>query len=174
MAENSETWHTKGFVIPYSSYLAQSDKVDIQPIVDQLVACIREIDPSQTVQQLKAKYGLSDNQFKNNGIEICSKESANSRVLMRATCDPWSRVSDGWFGYKRVFNENCVPHLYEVTLRLTDKAADKSDDFVTALRRAFGEKLNFENGETGRLDDKSVAFITEYENEFYFHIQKAE
>lgn len=172
MTKAAKMWHSSGFFYDFS--FAQSDKIDIQPIVERLVACIRGIDPSQTVQQLKAKYGLSDNQFKNNEIEICSEESANSRILVRATCDPWSRVSDGWFGYKRVFNENCIPHLYEVTLRLTGKAADKGDDFVTALRRAFGEKLNFENGETGRLDDKSVAFITEYENEFYFHIQKAE
>ena len=83
-------------------------------------------------------------------------------------------MSDGWFGYKRVFNESSIAEYCDVVLHLTGKAADKEESFLEKFRKAFGEQLNLSSDGTYQLDGKHIELLSEYENEFYFRITKLE
>lgn len=150
---------------------AHSDKVDVQQLVEQFVSTIREIVPGQTAKQLKAHYNLSESDFNNQMVTLTEKQFICSRVSVKARCNPWNRVYDGWFGYKRVFNENCVPEYYEVAFSLTNKAANKGEKLRTAFRKAFSKELNYgEQG--GHVNDMHVSLISEDGNTFLFRIKK--
>ena len=169
---DAEDWHTSGAVHRYMT--AKSDKVDIQPIVELLVSNIRDIDIQATAQQLKQHYGVQNDRFKNGTVELKNQEITCADLSIKASCNPWSRVSDGWFGYKRVFNESSIPEYYDVVLHLTGKAADKEESFLEKFRKAFGEQLNLSSDGTYQLDGKHIELLSEYENEFYFRITKLE
>lgn len=173
IATDAKRWYSLGY-IDNSVLKAQSDKIDIDQIVRQLVSCIKSLDMQATVQQLKAKYGLSNSDFKGIGADLITEDATPcSQLSIQACCNPWNRVSDGWFGYKRVFNENCIPEYYDVCLSLTGKAEYKYDEspFMEKLHQAFNEQMNLTDG-TYRLDDKHIELFSEYEGSFIFRVTK--
>lgn len=170
LTDEATAWHTMHVAVDRTE--AQNNKTDIQPIVDRLSSCINSIDLQQNAQQLKEKYGLKESQFKDDLTVILSRESAAYfNLILKAECSPWIRVSDGWFGYKKVFNEKYVPKYYDVELTLTGKADDKGYAFTDSLLGAISKQLNMTNN-IGQLGDKKIELLSEYEGSFLFRITK--
>lgn len=112
---------------------AQNDYVDWSPL-GEILQLMTNSMKSTTAGVLKEKLG--EKAFKNGSVKIEEHYVNEFIVTLKADCNPWNRVSDGWFGYKNVF----VPDRPVSTFKIVVESsifADKYDLFESYLTKNF-------------------------------------
>lgn len=127
--------------------VAKSDFVDIEAMVVALTSFTDEMI-NTIAEEAKAVFG--DNAFKNGSVlkEIQSEQYV---ATLRSENSPWKRVSDGWFGYKNIFQPKTTINRYSMSIRLKSIAVGKFNDLVERIKADYAYN---EDGSTVTINGK--------------------
>lgn len=95
------------------------------------------VDDMQRTTSGAIKETLGTKVFKNGEVTLDEIYEENFTLTLKADCNPWKRVSDGWFGYKNIFKPDCVVDHYKMVLELEGSALDKYDALIEYLTQNF-------------------------------------
>lgn len=112
----------------------KTDYVDFSLVGDMLIEMAVSMQ-STTSGAIKEKLG--ERVFKNGEVTLDKIDEEQFVLTLKADCNPWKRVSDGWFGYKNIFKSDCVINRYKMILELEGNATDKYGALIAYLTKNF-------------------------------------
>ena len=88
-----------------------------------------------TAGALKEKVG--EKMFKGGEVTIDKTATQQFTLTLKADCNPWKKVSDGWFGYNNVFQPDMPITNFKMVLSLEGNASDKYDALIAYLTEKY-------------------------------------
>lgn len=149
-----------------TSYV-ESDYFDAEAAVDLIVKNVNEkgvheLAPGVTIAQVLKKIGKDESVLSRYSYssfrELYRKELGSSmNVRMEVAGDDFfNTVSDGWWGYQRVYNPKAKVNIFDYIIEMKDRGVGKQDQLIEVLRRRFNVA---EDGITGRIGKYDVDLI---------------
>lgn len=123
---------------------------------------VHELAPGVTIAQVLKKIGKDDSVLSRYGSqslqEVYYRELGPSmNVHLKVTGDDFfNTVSDGWWGYHRVYNPKAKVNMFDYIIEMKDRGVGKQDQLIEVLRRRFNVA---EDGITGRIGKYDVDLI---------------
>jgi len=80
---------------------------------------------------------VGEKMFKRGEVSIDEIGTSQFTLTLKADCNPWKKVSDGWFGYNNVFQPETPIKNFKMVLSLEGNAADKYDALIVYLTEKY-------------------------------------
>lgn len=149
-----------------TSYV-ESDYFDAEAAVDLIVKNVNEkgvheLAPGVTISHVLKKIGKDESVLSRYGSQslqdVYYRELGPSmNVHLKVTGDDFfNTVSDGWWGYHRVYNPKAKVDMFDYIIEMKDRGVGKQDQLIEVLRRRFNVA---EDGITGRIGKYDVDLI---------------
>ncbi len=145
----------------------QSDYFDAEAAVDLIVKNINEkgvheLAPGVSIDKVLKKLGKDKsvlNRYSSDMSEIYTKDLGSSMsVTLNVNGDFFNTVSDGWWGYERVYNPSAKVDCFYYEIKMKDRGIGKEDQLKKAIERRFNFKENG-FGRIGKYDVGTVEMI---------------
>lgn len=134
--------------------LASSDYIDIESIANLVDLFLKGINWENTIANINTKYSVSENDFSKTTGVVTLKTTVipdTYRITENAICNAWSKSSDGWFGYKYKFNDQCLLKAYNYSINLLGRHTNK----LPLLKSSIQKKLGL-NGDKGSISNTDI------------------
>lgn len=154
-----------GIYLYGSQYIAghvKSDYFDAEGAVDLIVRNVNEkgvhqLVPGVSIDKVLKKVGADESELRKNSYEslheLYSRSlGPNMDVRLNVGGEFFNTVSDGWWGYERVFNPKAKVRYFHYIIELKDRGTGKGDQLMKALRRRFNVKGDGIQGRIGKCD----------------------
>ncbi|MBO7259068.1 MAG: WG repeat-containing protein [Paludibacteraceae bacterium] len=112
----------------------ETDYVDFSKIGVALEEIANEMKET-TAGVVKEKVG--EKMFKKGEVAMDEIGTSQFTLTLKGDCNPWKRVSDGWFGYNNVFQADMPITRFKMVLSLEGNAADKYDALIVYLTEKY-------------------------------------
>lgn len=131
-----------------AKFMAQSDYVDVEHYAELIDAEIRLLR-RMTAGELKQTYGLTDAKFPKSGgaVTLYNRKRATKEMTFKCSVtsiQPWTKASDGWFGYTYTFRPETTADSYTFVAEFSAKGRVRrfANEILEALKRRYpsGEK----------------------------------
>lgn len=135
---------------------ARSLYVDFDSIAGEVAHILESVDLNQTAGELKSEYSLPESAFSKKGNVVLFTRNTiySTKLILKADCNAWQKLSDGWFGYTYKFKPDAKVEGYFLTVELEGKAARQSDIF----RKKLSKLVNITGEKTG---NKTIQLLSD-------------
>jgi len=144
----------------------ESDYFDAEAAVDLIVKNVNEkgvhgLAPGVSIDKLLKKIGKDEsvlNRYYCSLQELYNRSLGSSMNVQLEVQDNdfFNTVSDGWWGYERVYNPKAKVNNFHYIIEMKGRGVGKQDQLIKALKRRFNVK---DDGITGRIGKFDVDII---------------
>lgn len=145
----------------------KSDYFDAEAAVDLIIKDVNEkgvheLVPGSSIDKVLKKIGKDESVLSRYSYssfrELYRKELGSSmNVRMEVAGDDFfNTVSDGWWGYQRVYNPKAKVNIFDYIIEMKDRGVGKQDQLIEVIKRRFNVG---EDGMTGRIGKYDVMLL---------------
>ena len=139
-----------------------SDYFDAEAAVELIVKNVNEkgvheLAPGVSIDMLLKKIGKDESVLSryNPGLQELYNRDLGSCMKVRLNVDGenfFNTVSDGWWGYQRVYNPKAKVNYFHYIVDMAGRGVGKKDELIKVLKRRFNVKEDDISGRIGKYD----------------------